>query len=105
MERGNTGVAYDERMQGTLQLFRTQAQVDAAYKDIKVLKEGGVPFEGYRWRTVKELNVNYVWLYLFTQKPAGHRMKSGERTPPSSVEPFTPFMPPFQRRPFGPLSW
>ncbi|MCX7299619.1 MAG: D-amino acid dehydrogenase [Rhodobacterales bacterium] len=43
--RGETGLAYDERMQGTLQLFRTQAQVDAAYKDIKVLKEGGVPFE------------------------------------------------------------
>jgi D-amino-acid dehydrogenase len=43
--RGETGVAYDERMQGTLQLFRTRAQVDAAYKDIKVLKEGGVPFE------------------------------------------------------------
>lgn len=35
----------------------------------------GVPFEGFRWRTVRELNVNYVWLYLFTQKPAGHRMK------------------------------
>lgn len=35
----------------------------------------GEPFEGFRWRTVRELNVNYVWLYLFTQKPAGHRMK------------------------------
>jgi hypothetical protein len=36
---------------------------------------GGEPFAGYRWRTVPELNVNYVWLYIFTQKPAGHRMK------------------------------
>ena len=37
--------------------------------------EGGAPFEGFRWRTVPELNVNYVWLYIFTQKPEGHRMK------------------------------
>jgi hypothetical protein len=37
--------------------------------------EGGAPFEGFRWRTTKELNVNYVWLYIYTQKPEGHRMK------------------------------
>ena len=29
---------------------------------------------------------------------------SGERTPPSSVEPLRPFMPPFQRQLLGPLS-
>ncbi len=43
--RADTGITYDERTQGTLQLFRTQKQVDAAYKDIKVLKADGVPFE------------------------------------------------------------
>ena len=43
--RTTTGITYDERTQGTLQLFRTQKQVDAAYKDIKVLKADGVPFE------------------------------------------------------------
>ncbi len=43
--RATTGITYDERTQGTLQLFRTQKQVDAAYKDIKVLKADGVPFE------------------------------------------------------------
>ncbi|NBO21453.1 MAG: D-amino acid dehydrogenase, partial [Rhodobacteraceae bacterium] len=43
--RAETGISYDERMQGTLQLFRTEAQVAAAEKDIKVLKEDGVPFE------------------------------------------------------------
>lgn len=43
--RGETGIGFDERQQGTLQLFRTQKQVDAAGKDIEVLKEGGVPFE------------------------------------------------------------
>ena len=43
--RASTGIRYDERTQGTLQLFRTQKQVDAAYKDIKVLKADGIPFE------------------------------------------------------------
>ena len=37
--------------------------------------EGGAPFEGFRWRTVKDLNVNYVWLYIYTEKPAGHHIK------------------------------
>ena len=43
--RASTGISYDERTQGTLQLVRTQKQVDAAEKDIKVLKADGVPFE------------------------------------------------------------
>ena len=43
--RRATGVSYDERTQGTLQLFRTQKQVDAAGKDIKVLQADGVPFQ------------------------------------------------------------
>ncbi len=43
--RSETGISYDERMQGTLQLFRTEKQVAAAAKDIAVLKADGVPFE------------------------------------------------------------
>lgn len=43
--REETGIAYDERTQGTLQLFRKEAQVEAAEKDIAVLRAGGVPFE------------------------------------------------------------
>jgi D-amino-acid dehydrogenase len=43
--REETGVAYDERMQGTLQLFRTQAQLDASAKDVKALAADGIPFE------------------------------------------------------------
>ncbi len=39
--------------------------------------EGGAPFEGYRWRTVPELNVNFVWLYVYTQKEPGHRIQVG----------------------------
>lgn len=37
--------------------------------------EGGQAFEGFRWRTVPELNVNYVWLYVYTEKPEGYRIK------------------------------
>ncbi|MFC0685464.1 D-amino acid dehydrogenase [Novosphingobium clariflavum] len=43
--RRDTGIAYDERMQGTLQLFREQKQLDGIGKDIEVLKADGVPFE------------------------------------------------------------
>jgi D-amino-acid dehydrogenase len=43
--RAETGIAYDERSQGTLQLFRTQKQVDGTAGDIEVLKQFGVPFE------------------------------------------------------------
>lgn len=36
---------------------------------------GGAPFEGFRWRTVPELKVNFLWLYVYTERPAGHRIK------------------------------
>ncbi|WP_135449448.1 D-amino acid dehydrogenase [Tabrizicola caldifontis] len=43
--RAETGISYDERTQGTLQLFRTEKQVAATEKDIAVLKADGVAFE------------------------------------------------------------
>jgi len=43
--REETGIAYAERMQGTLQLFRTRAQLDASAKDVKALVADGVPYE------------------------------------------------------------
>ncbi|MBO9195417.1 D-amino acid dehydrogenase [Rhizobium sp. 16-449-1b] len=43
--REETGIAYDERKQGTLQLFRTQAQLDASAKDVKALAADGIAFE------------------------------------------------------------
>jgi D-amino-acid dehydrogenase len=43
--RAETGIAYDDRAQGTLQLFRTQKQVDGTAGDIAVLKQFGVPYE------------------------------------------------------------
>jgi D-amino-acid dehydrogenase len=43
--RADTGIQYEQRCGGTLQLFRTQAQMDAVQRDIKVLEECGVPYE------------------------------------------------------------
>ncbi len=41
--RRDTGIAYDERSQGTLQVFRDQRQFDEAAHDIAVLERYGVP--------------------------------------------------------------
>jgi D-amino-acid dehydrogenase len=43
--RTETGIAYDERQRGTLQLFRTQKQLDAVGSDTAVLDAFGVPYE------------------------------------------------------------
>ena len=43
--RAETGIDYDDRALGTLQLFRTQAQLDGTAKDIEVLKDYKVPYE------------------------------------------------------------
>jgi D-amino-acid dehydrogenase len=43
--RAATGIRYDERTQGTLQLFRTRKQLDGTAADIEVLKRYGVAYE------------------------------------------------------------
>ncbi|KVP66832.1 amino acid dehydrogenase [Burkholderia ubonensis] len=43
--RADTGIEYEGRTGGTLQLFRTQQQLDGAAKDIAVLQDANVPFE------------------------------------------------------------
>lgn len=43
--RRDENLAYDERSQGTLQLFRKQSQLDAIGGDVEVLKHYGVPYE------------------------------------------------------------
>ena len=43
--REETGIAYDERSQGTLQLFRTQKQLDGTGKDIEILQQYKVPYQ------------------------------------------------------------
>ena len=41
--REETGIDYDQRMKGTLQLFRTEAQLEASAKDVKALNADGIP--------------------------------------------------------------
>ena len=43
--RERLGLDYDQRSQGTLQLFRTQKQIDASASDIAVLRDSGVAHE------------------------------------------------------------
>jgi D-amino-acid dehydrogenase len=43
--RVETAIRYDERSQGTLQLFREPSQLDGTAGDIAVLKQYGVPYE------------------------------------------------------------
>jgi D-amino-acid dehydrogenase len=43
--RVETGIEYDQRERGTLQLFRTQQQLDHIGDDLRVLKKYGVPFQ------------------------------------------------------------
>lgn len=43
--RAQTGLEYEDRQLGTVQLFRTQSQLDDAAKDIAVLDHYGVPYE------------------------------------------------------------
>jgi len=49
--------------------FRTGQGVRCERGGARTNIEGGKPFEGYEWRTVKELNVNYIWLYRYMSKP------------------------------------
>ena len=43
--RADIGIEYDERAQGTLQLFRTQKQLDGTAEDINILNEYDVPYQ------------------------------------------------------------
>ncbi|NLC35138.1 MAG: D-amino acid dehydrogenase [Alcaligenaceae bacterium] len=43
--RNETGIHYEGRRQGTLQLFRTQQQMDAAGRDMQALAEAGIAHE------------------------------------------------------------
>ena len=43
--REATGISYDHRSLGTLQLFRTEKQLAGTARDIEILKQYGVPYE------------------------------------------------------------
>jgi D-amino-acid dehydrogenase len=42
--RGELNIDYDQRQKGTLQLFRSQIQIDSLEKDTQVLRESGVAY-------------------------------------------------------------
>ena len=56
--RTETGIKYDERSRGTLQLFRKQKQLDGTGGDIAVLKQYGVPYHPGALRFFKERNLS-----------------------------------------------
>ncbi len=43
--RQEAAISYDERMRGTLQLFRTQQQIDASAKDVAALAADGIAYK------------------------------------------------------------
>jgi D-amino-acid dehydrogenase len=43
--RADTGLQYEGRQGGTLQVFRTQAQLDGVARDVAVLESAGVPYQ------------------------------------------------------------
>lgn len=43
--RNEIGIGYDERSRGTLQMFRSQKQLDGAVTDMAILDRYGVPYE------------------------------------------------------------
>jgi len=71
--RADLGIQYEQRTGGTLQLFRTQAQVDAVQRDIAVLKESGVPYE--------LLNADQLALVEPSLAQARDRLAGGLRLP------------------------
>lgn len=69
--RKELGIQYDDRQGGTLQLFRTDKQVDASQKDIKVLKELAVPHQVLSARQCIEVEPGLA--------PVEHKLKGGLR--------------------------
>jgi D-amino-acid dehydrogenase len=71
--RAETGIRYDGRGMGTLQLFRTWKQLDAAAGDTEVLLETGLPFQ--------LLDSRAVLRYEPALDPVRHKFVGGLRLP------------------------
>ncbi|MFA5490821.1 MAG: D-amino acid dehydrogenase, partial [Candidimonas sp.] len=70
--RNDISIQYEGRQQGTLQLFRTQQQLDAAANDMRILKEAGVPYELLYSRDLHKVEPALAH--------AGHKLVGGLRT-------------------------
>lgn len=66
--RAETGIAYEGRQRGTLQVFRTAKQLEAAAQDIAVLANSGVPYE---LLSPRELAISEPALAAVSQKFSG----------------------------------
>ncbi|MGF6369561.1 D-amino-acid dehydrogenase [Paraburkholderia sp. RAU6.4a] len=75
--RADTGIEYEGRTGGTLQVFRTQQQFDGAAKDIAVLQEANVPYE---LLTADELAKAEPALAAVSHKLAGGLRLPGDET-------------------------
>lgn len=71
--RAATHIQYQGRQQGTLQLFRTDEQYQAARKDIEVLEKAGVPYQ--------LLNAEHVANAEPALSAVRHKLKGGLRLP------------------------
>jgi D-amino-acid dehydrogenase len=75
--RAETGIQYEGRTGGTLQVFRTQQQFEGAAKDIAVLKEANVPYE---LLTQSELSTAEPALAATSHKLTGGLRLPGDET-------------------------
>lgn len=75
--RAETGIEYEGRQRGTLQVFRTQQQLDAITKDVAVLVESGVPFE---LLSPSQLSVSEPALAAVADKLVGGLRLPGDET-------------------------
>ncbi|MCQ8242021.1 D-amino acid dehydrogenase [Rhizosaccharibacter radicis] len=71
--RHETGLRYDDRQGGLIQLFRTDAQLEHAAEDMRILAESGVPHE--------LLDVDGVLRHEPGLRGARDRLKGGLRLP------------------------
>ncbi len=71
--RQETGISYEGRQGGTLQLFRTAAQYESATKDIAVLESEGVPYQ--------LLEADQLSLYEPALDQVKHKLTGGLRLP------------------------
>lgn len=51
----------------------------------KLLEDGGVPFEGFRWRTSNDLKVNFFWLLHYVTRSSLQRNKVQNPKPTNRV--------------------
>jgi hypothetical protein len=50
-----------------------------------LVDEGGEPFEGFRWRTSKDLKINFFWLLHYVTENAARQNRVKDPKPTNSV--------------------